>query len=69
MSLDPSVYAYQRRMITERRLMEADLYTKRDLHETAIAAASLCHGFFVRDGITTGLLATLERIGEGVRHG
>ena len=64
MSLDPSVYAYQLRMISARRLLWAELAMKKDMHETAIAAASMCHGYFVRDHITTGLLAALDRIGS-----
>jgi hypothetical protein len=48
-----------------RELAWADIQMKLDIMESRIAAASLCHAYFVKYRITTELLAALRRIAEG----
>ncbi len=50
-----------------RELAWAEIQMKLDIMESRVAAASLCHPYFVKYRITTELLAALRRIGEGVR--
>ena len=46
----------------DRELAWAEIAMKLDLCETGIANASLCHGYYVRDGITTALINQLNHI-------
>jgi hypothetical protein len=50
-----------------RELKWAEIAMRLDLLETGIARAAICHPYFVRDRITTELLAALRRIAEGAR--
>lgn len=48
----------------DRELAWADIAMKLDIMESRIAAASLCHPYFLRDQITTPLINEIKRIGE-----